>query len=135
MLRTYYRIWIDAIVIQKKSKSESGSWKLLTIIPISVLQGLNLLTLLFIIRWISNGSTPIVLSLNISGFRAINTFLGGALIFFVFFVILNYLLIFNNNRYQNLLRIYTDSKGRLYRNYALITVGIIVVPMLLKLVF
>ena len=135
MLRTYYRIWVDAIVVQKNSKSESGSWKLLTIIPISVLQGLNLLTFLFIVRWLSNGGTPIVLSLNIFSFKAINTFLGGALIFFVPFVILNYLLVFNNNRYQNLLRIYTDSKGRLYRNYALITVGIIVVPLLLKLIF
>lgn len=135
MLSIYYRIWVDAIVLQKISKSESSSWKLLTIIPISALQGLNLLALLFIIRWITNGSMPIVLSVNVSSFRAINTFLGGAFIFFIPFIILNYLLVFYNQCYQNLLRIYTDRNGRLYRNYALITIGIIIIPLLFKLIF
>lgn len=135
MLNTYYRIWVDAITAERSKKGEQGSWKAFTIIPISILQGINLLTLIFLIRIITHGGVPVVLSLNIFRERALNTFLAGALTFFVPFVILNYLLIFYNQRYNDLLRIYRDSNGKLYRKYFLITIGIIVIPMLLKFIF
>jgi hypothetical protein len=135
MLETYYRIWVDAITVERSKKREQGSWKLFTIIPMSILQGINLLTFIFLIRIITHGGVPVVLSFNIFRERALNTFFAGALTFFVPFLILNYLLIFYNERYNDLLRIYRDSNGKLYRKYFLITVGIIVIPLLFKLVF
>ncbi|MGN8071948.1 hypothetical protein [Mucilaginibacter sp. SG564] len=135
MLDTYYRIWVDAITVERSKKGEQGSWKAFTIIPMSILQGINLLTFIFLIRIITHRAVPVVLSLNIFRERALNTFFAGAFTFFVPFVILNYLLIFYNQRYNNLLRIYRDSRGELYRKYFLITIGIIVIPLLLKLIF
>ena len=135
MLDTYYRIWVDAITVERSKKGEQGSWKAFTIIPMSILQGINLLTFIFLIRIITHGGVPVVLSFNIFRERALNTFLAGALTFFVPFVILNYLLIFYNQRYNDLIRIYRDSKGRLYRKYFLITIGVIVIPLVIKLIF
>ena len=135
MLNTYYRIWVDAITAERSKKGEQGSWKAFTIIPMSILQGMNLLALIFLIRIITHGAVPVVLSLNIFRERALNTFLAGALTFFAPFVIFNYLLIFYNQRYNDLLRIYPDSNGKLYRKYFFITIGLIVVPMLLKMIF
>jgi hypothetical protein len=135
MLSTYYKIWVDAIVLERAKKGEQGNWKAFTIIPISLLQGINLLTVIFLIRIITHKGIPVVLSLDIFRERAINTFLAGALTFFIPFVILNYLLVFYNERYQYLLKVYHDCKGKLYRNYFLWSVGIIVIPLILKLIF
>jgi hypothetical protein len=135
MLNTYYKIWVDAIVLERSKKGEQGSWKAFTIIPISILQGINLLTLIFLIRILTHKGIPVVLSLNIFRERAINTFFGGALIFFIPFLILNYLLVFYNQRYESLVKIYRDSNGKLYRNYFLWSVGIIVIPLVIKLIF
>ncbi|MEZ2334487.1 hypothetical protein AB6735_02595 [Mucilaginibacter sp. RCC_168] len=135
MLDTYYRIWVDAITVERSKKGDQGNWKAFTIIPMSILQGINLLTFIFLIRIITHGGVPVVLSFNIFRERALNTFLAGALTFFVPFVILNYLLIFYNQRYNDLIRIYRDSNGRLYRKYFLITIGVIVIPLVLRLVF
>lgn len=131
----YYKIWVDAIVSEKNKKGDEGSWKAFTIIPMSILQGINLLTFLFLLRIISHGQVPIVLSLNIFRERALNTFLAGALTFFIPFVIINYLLVFYNQRYKLLMQEYKNRDGKLYRNYFLITVSIIVIPLLLRLIF
>ena len=135
MLSIYYRIWVDAIVAEKAKKGDERSWKAFTIIPMSILQGINLLTFLFLVRIITHGQVPIVLSLNIFRERALNTFLAGALTFFIPFVIINYLLVFYNQRYKLLIKAYNNSEGKLYRNYFLITIGVIVIPLLLKLIF
>jgi TRAP-type mannitol/chloroaromatic compound transport system permease small subunit len=135
MLGMYYKIWVDAIAAEKAKKGEEGSWKAFTIIPMSILQGINLLTFLFLLRIITHGAVPIVLSLNIFRERALNTFVAGALTFFIPFVIINYLLVFYNERYKLLMKEYSNNEGKLYRNYFLISVGIIIIPLLLKLIF
>ena len=135
MLSTYYKIWVDAIASEKGKKGEQGNWKAFTLIPMSLLQGINLLTLIFVIRILTHKGIPVVLSFGFFRERALNTFFAGALTFFIPFVILNYLLVFYNHRYKNLMKTYNDSKGKLYRNYFLITIGVIVVPLLLKLIF
>ncbi len=135
MLSIYYKIWVDAIVSERAKKGDQGSWKAFTIIPISILQGINLLTLIFVIRIITNKGIPVMLSMGMFRERAINTFFVGILTFFVPFVILNYLLIFYNERYQNLIKKYNDKQGKLYRNYFFWSAGVIVIPLLLKLIF
>lgn len=135
MLSTYYKIWVDAIVQERAKKGDQGNWKAFTIIPMSLLQGINLLTLLFVVRIITHRGIPIVLSLNIFRERALNTFFAGIFTFFIPFLILNYLLVFYNERYQQLTKTYAASNGKLYRKYFFITVGVIVIPLALKLIF
>lgn len=135
MLNTYYRIWVDAITQERSKKGDNGSWKAFTIIPISLLMGVNLLTLIFILRLLTHGSVPIVVPLDIFRYRAVNTFIAGAFTFFIPFLVLNYLLVFYNERYQKLQNLYRSNEGKSYRNYFFISVGVIVVPLLLKIIF
>jgi len=44
MVNLYYKIWVDAIAAQQAKKSATVNWKLYTLIPISLLQGIKLLT-------------------------------------------------------------------------------------------
>lgn len=54
MLSIYYKIWVDAITQERAKKGEDGKyWKTFTIIPISLIQGGNLLTLLFFLRFLN----------------------------------------------------------------------------------
>ncbi|UOE51723.1 hypothetical protein MTO98_11605 [Mucilaginibacter sp. SMC90] len=133
MLSIYYKIWVDAIKQERAKKGANGNWKAYTIIPISLIQGVNLLTLLFILRFFTD--IPILFTINLTRDRAINACVAGLLVFFIPFVILNYLLIFSNDRYNKLMNLYPARGNKLYRNYVLISLGIIVVPFVFKLIF
>lgn len=134
MLSIYYKIWVDAITQERAKKGEDGKyWKSFTIIPISLIQGVNLLTLLFFLRFFTD--IPILFTLDLTRDIAINAFMAGLLVFFIPFVLLNYLLIFYNNRYNKLMNLYPAKDSKLYRNYVLISLGIIVIPFVLKLIF
>lgn len=135
MLSMYYKIWADAIVFQQVKQGRQGNWKLFTIISMSVLQGVNLLSLLLLIRWLSHKKYPVLFPMHTFNLAGLNTFLSIALTYFVPFIILNYLLIFYNNRYTELLKVYGDKKGKLYGIYALVSIGIIAVPLIFKIIF
>ncbi|HVW13680.1 MAG TPA: hypothetical protein VHB54_07665 [Mucilaginibacter sp.] len=136
MLTVYYKIWADAIRFTRSSKTESANWKLFTIIPISLLMGVNLATLLLWIRAFSHGKFVVVLPVSVFRLNPINTFISLLLTFFIPFLILNYLLIFNGDRYNMLLKTYSaDRNGRRYFWYAALSIGILVVPYVLKVIF
>lgn len=135
MLSIYYKIWIDAIAFEKAKRGKDINWKTISLISVSILQGLNLLVLLYLIRLLTHHKMPVLLPVSFFNMRPINIAISIVLTFFVPFVILNYLLIFYNDRYAELSKKYQDSKGKLYRNYFLWSVGIIVVPVLFNMVF
>ena len=135
MLSAYYKIWVDAILFAKSSKAESQSWKVFTIIQISILQGLNLATLLLLIRAFSNRKFTVVLPVGIFNIGIADTAISLLLTFFLPFIVLNYLLIFNNDRYSQIINTYKSSSRRWYMWYAVITLGIFFIPYIVKILF
>ena len=135
MLSGYYKIWADAIALEKANKERRDSWKLFTIIPMSVLQGINLFTLLVLIRALSQKRYPIVFPMDVFKGRGYNSVLSIILTYFLPFVIINYLLIFYNNRYEKLINKFGDRKGKLYKTYALVSIAIIGIPYVLISIF
>jgi len=132
MLRLYYRIWADAIESQKEKKAEQNSWKLYTLVPISALQGANLLTLFYWMRVIVNNNLLLFMPVNIFSAKPLNGFISVIITFFIPFAILNYLLILNNDRYKNIIREYGSQNGRLYKKYALLSIGLLIIPVVIK---
>jgi hypothetical protein len=135
VLSPYYKIWADAIELAKSSKTERKNWKLLTIIPISVLQGINLVTILLWIRALSHRKFTVIIPVNIFHAVPFNTFISVILTFFLPFVIFNYLLILNNDRYHMLMKIYPPRNGKRYFWYIAFSLGIFIIPYLLKVIF
>jgi len=133
MTNIYYEIWADAIRATKKM--DSDQWKVATLIPISILQGINLLAVLFLLRWVLGRQWPLFVPVKIFNDVLLNGAVSIVLTFIVPFLILNYLLVFSNDRYQRIIRFYKGMNGRLYKLYILISIGIIVVPFTLKLIF
>ena len=135
MLNLYYRIWADAILFEKSKRGKGVNWKTITLIAISSLQGLNLLVLLFLLRWLSHGRMPILLPVSIFNMSALNNACAIILIFFAPFLILNYLLVYYNNQYLEIIKKYSYRNGKLYRSYFLWSLGVIIIPIVFKLVF
>jgi hypothetical protein len=135
MLSAYYKIWVDAIRLAQKSKAESQSWKVFTMIQISILQGINLATILLFIRSFSNRKFTVVLPVHLFNITIADTAVSLLLTFFLPFVILNYLLIFNNDRYGRLINTYKSRSRKWYVWYAAITLGIFFIPYIVKIIF
>src|ERR1700761_3761104 len=129
-MNLYYRIWVDAIKATKSFKAEAGNWRLITIIPISLMMGINLFTLFYWMKIIVNRNLPLFIEIYIFGYKALNSFISVIFTYFLPFVILNYLLIFNGDRYKKLLTEYNDEGGKLYKKYTLFTIGIGLIPII-----
>jgi hypothetical protein len=135
MLSLYYKIWVDALIQAQKKTGKSGNWKLLTLIPISLLNGVNLLAIFLFMRILSHNQTLGLFPIHIFKVGPLNEFISVLITYFVPFVILNYLLIFSIDQYNRLMKEYSGHEGKLYLKYAAISIGIIVVPVVFKLIF
>ncbi len=135
MLKLYYSIWVDAIVAEQSKKKRAGNWKLYTLIPMSALQGANLFTLFYWLKNLINRHLLLFMPVNIFNARLINGFISVVITIFIPFVILNYLLIFSNNRYEKLIKEYPYQKGKLYKKYTLYSLGILIIPIVIQKMF
>jgi hypothetical protein len=135
MRSLYYKIWVDAIKTEKAKRVEARNWKLYTIIPISLLQGINLFTFFYWMKVVVNRMLPLFFPVTIFNARLINAFISIIITLFIPFVILNYLLIFNNERYEELMIKYKSGDKKLYKKYSLITLGLFIIPLIIKAMF
>src|SRR3569833_2230385 len=131
MQNWYYKIWLVAIISQRAKCAEHTNWKLYTIVPISVLQGINLFTFFYWMRVIFSPNLLLMMPVGIFHAHPLNGFISVIITFFIPFVLLNYLLIFYNDRYDKLITRYGAENGKLYRNYALYTLGLAILPIII----
>jgi hypothetical protein len=117
MLKLYYKIWADAMV------------------PMSLLMGINLLTFFIWMKKLVNHYLPLYFPVNIFNATLINDFIAIVLTLFVPFLLLNYLLIFTNDRYKDILTRFGSQGGKLYRKYILITFGVFAIPLIIQVMF
>ena len=135
MLNIYYKVWVDAIVFEQTKNGERRNWKIFTLIPISVFQGINLLTIFFWIRSFTRHFNPFI-AINLFQIEAINAFLSFAITCYIPFLVLNYLLIFYNHRYESLIAKYKYRNGKLYLTYFLFSIGVFIIPIIVgKFIF
>ena len=133
MANIYYEIWADAIRATKKK--DSDQWKMATLIPMSILHGVNLLAILFFLRGVLGRQWPLFIPVKIFGVVLLNDAVSIVLTFILPFLKFNYLLIFRNDRYQQIIHFYKGKNGRLYKLYILVSLGIIVIPFAFRLIF
>lgn len=129
MENIYYKIWVDAIVWEKATNGERRNWRPYTLIPISLCQGLNLGTICF---WLH---IPIFFNIHLFSIKPINGFLSYSVTLLMPFIILNYFLIFYNQRYKNLIEKYKYYNGKLYLWYFLFSIGVFILPIIIGSIF
>ena len=104
-------------------------------VPMSVLQGVNLFTIFYWLRLIVNRGLLLMMPVDIFSARPLNGFVSVIITFFIPFLLLNYLLILNNDRYKKLIENYRSEGGKLYKKYTLLSIGLAIIPIVIKVMF
>jgi hypothetical protein len=130
MFNVYYKIWVDAIVFEQTKNGQRRNWKIFTLLPLSIIQGINLLTILFWISALTHTKIPLLFDSTIFNAKGLNTLIP-VLLFFMPFIGLNYLLIIYNQRYKNLIAKYKYYNGKLYLGYFLFSTSIFILPIII----
>jgi len=105
MKNIYYQLWVDAIEFERSHNQGHRDWRVYTLIPISMIQGL---TFLMVIIWLSVAGLKFNIFFNIELLpnAVLNKFISGFITLFLPFFILNYFLIFRGKRYEKLVKDY-----------------------------
>jgi len=116
----YYRIWVDCITRLRSIEANKDNWQTIGIVSMSTAMTFNFVLLMVIIQ--KNILDYYFYEINIpvlSGFQ--NYILTILILYFLPCVIINYLLIFRNKRYEKLLKKYPYSNGKFIVTYILIS--------------
>ena len=125
----YYKVWVDAIVWEKAKNGQRRNWKFWTLIPISLCQSINLLTICF---WCH---IPIFIPIHFFPIKPLNGFSSFAISLLIPFIILNYLLIIYNDRYESLIEKYKYASGKLYLWYFILSMAAFILPIFIGIAF
>jgi|ERR1035437_522173 hypothetical protein len=119
MLGLYYRIWVDSIARARSLEANKDNWPLITMTYMSISMSLNFILIMTILEH--------VLSFNFYDikFDSLPKIIGNIFSFMILFVVpcvvINYLLIFRNKRYELLLKKYPSHNGKLFVTYFLVS--------------
>ena len=129
-MNLYYRIWVDCITRLRSIEANKDNWQTIGIVSMSTAMTFNFVLLMVIIQ--KNILDYYFYEINIpilSGFQ--NYILTILILYFLPCVIINYLLIFLNKRYEKLLKKYPYSNGKFIVTYILISMFL---PLILLLI-
>ncbi len=116
-MNLYYMIWVDGILKAKSIPANKDNWKSMTLISISMAMALNIATIMSIIQLRFVGYVFYDISFNIFPGEKLNNALSFFLLYFIVPLIINYLLIFRNSRYEKLINNYKHYDGKLFFVY------------------
>ena len=123
MNNIYYMIWSDAILSFRKYNPKRKDWKLTLFFFITWIHSLNLWIVLLWLKFFKIFTMPL-LSIDVFPGELLDDFFAFAIEFALPFVILNYYLVFYNNRYEKITQKYKDIKFRYSPIYS-ITIAIL----------
>lgn len=133
IFKLYYRIWVDAIIAaQKKNAANDNGWKYILLIAFSVAQGINLLTIFFLLVTIGF-KIDIFIDFDIFPGTMLDGFLSAFITLFLPFIIFNYFMIFWKNRFEILKERYSsmNSKGIPFVIYVVVSGLIFIIPIII----
>ena len=131
-MKLYYRIWVDCITRLRSIEANKDNWQTKGIISMSTAMTFNFVLLMVIIQ--KNILDYYFYEINIPFFSGfLNYILTILILFFLPCVIINYLLIFRNKRYEKLLKKYPYSNGKFIVAYILISMFLPIVLLLIAM--
>jgi hypothetical protein len=135
MLTLFYKIWVDFIgKINLQSEENKKNWQSTTMLAMTFAMTSNFVLLMIFLQKFIVGHYFYKLDLSFFPKR-ISTFVGFVILYILPWIIINYLLIFRNRRYEELLKKYPFRNGRLFKIYFLISVGLPIVLLIGGMIF
>ncbi len=116
MITLYYKIWVDCIIRATSIPGNKQNWKLMTMIFMTTCMTLNLLLFMTVLQKHILHNYFYKINCDFLPER-IENIVSFAILFVCPPAILNYLLIFQNDRYKKLLKKYRYHNGKLFLTY------------------
>lgn len=107
----YYMVWSDAILSFRKHNPKRRDWKSTLFIFITWMHALNFWIILLWMKYFNILSIPLI-KIDVFPGKLLDEFFAFTIEFALPFGILNYFLIFYNNRYEKITQKYKDIKFR-----------------------
>lgn len=125
MLKIYYLICVDAIV--KTKEVNNHNWKFATIMYLSAFSSLYFMSLIVILEKLFPNDIcfSIFTASQLKDLAYVK--MQAVLLYFVPMLLLNYLLIFFNNRYERLLLKYKSSRGKYITWFMLSSIALVLI--------
>jgi hypothetical protein len=120
ILDLYYKIWVDGIVKLRSRQENKGVWKFYAMIFISLAMAMNLVLFMVILQEYILKHWFYDINIDIGKSRS-KGFLKFFILYGAFPVLINYLLIFKNNRYEALIKKYKYYNGKLFVWYIMVS--------------
>lgn len=105
MKNIYYLIWVDAILSFKKHNPRNKNWKWIVFFINTWMNALNFWVAFMITKYFTALSLPLT-NFNLFPGHLLDDFLNFTVSFASPFIVLNYFLIFHNDRYEKLIKKY-----------------------------
>ena len=127
MQKFYYRLWVDTITKIQSIPKNKDMWEFYSISFISMAMALNLWFVTFLLMLHLNIVIPFLpLRLDIFPGNKLDAFLGFFISYLFPMLLINYLLIFKNRKYLELVKSYKPQNGKLFLKYFLGSLLIII---------
>lgn len=120
MLTLYYKIWTDCIVKASSIPANKQNWKRMTMVFMTMCMTLNFVLFMTILQKHILGNYFYDINFDILP-EGVENILSFSILFIVPMLILNYWLIFRNDRYKKLIAKYRYHNGKLFLAYFLIS--------------
>ena len=103
MRNLYYMIWSDAIISFKKHQPDRTNWKFTLFVYITWIHALNLWIIFIWLKYFELLNIPLI-KIDVFISDMINKFVAFSIMFALPFGVLNYFLVFRNNRYEKIIQ-------------------------------
>lgn len=132
----YYELWVDIITKMRSRPENRNTWKIYSIIFMNMAMALNLAFVIAIFQRNILGFSFYDFKVDIFKGQNFDAFVSFFVLFLLPNLILNYFLIFRNNRYEILTKKYKYHEGTLFNRYFIATLSIPILLILIgKLIF
>ena len=119
MLGIYYKIWVDGITQLRSRPENKGMWKFYAITFMTMAMAINLLLIMAILQRNILKNSFYDIHFHVFPGERLNQFLSFFVLYFLIPLLINYTLIFRNNRYEKLIPKYKSHGGKLYATYTI----------------
>lgn len=129
MLGLYYRIWVDCIKRARLQPANRENWPVGTMISMTLAMSFNFILIMTLLEKFVFKKYFYKIDFEFLPVR-VNNVLAHIFLFILPCVIINYLLIFMNKRYEKLLKKYPYYNGKLFLVYFLISMMLPIILLL-----
>lgn len=134
-MNTYYKIWVDAIVKIKSNPLRKEDWKWMIQSIVATLMSLNLMLIQFFLSDLGLIKTVFVLDINWLPIGKLNNIISFFIAYLIPLLLLNYFLIFHNDKYKKLIEIYPHKNGKWFATYLFCSTGFFILYFLIAFLF